>query len=102
MREIAGRDGGLLDEPLALRLRGAGPDAQAVWHARLRDDDGLVFRARAERSEDLPAAWRGKAAHAALGSLRPVRIDVRAETADGRAATRTFTRRIVGDGVRIR
>jgi hypothetical protein len=102
MLEIAGQDGGLLDEPLAVRLRGAGPAAQVVWHARLRDDDGLVFRARAERPEDLPAAWRGKAAHAALGSLRPVRIDVRAETADGRAATRTLTRRIVGDGVRIR
>jgi hypothetical protein len=102
MLEISGPDNALLDEPFALRARGAGPDAQIVWHARLRDDDGLVFRARADRAEDLPGAWRGKAEHAALGSLRPLRIDVRAEAADGQAAGRTITRRLLADGVRIR
>jgi hypothetical protein len=102
MLEIQGPDNALLDDPLELRLRGAGPDAGVLWHARLRDDDGLVFRARAERPEDLPAAWRGKAPAAALGSLRPVRIEVRAEAADGRAASRTLTRLLVADGVRIR
>jgi hypothetical protein len=102
MLEISGPDNALLDEPFALRARGAGPDAHVVWHARLRDDDGLVFRARADRAEDLPAAWRGKAEQAALGSLRPLRIDVRAEAADGQAASRTITRRLLGDGVRIR
>jgi len=100
--EIQGPATALLDDPLALRLRGAGPGARVLWHARFRDDDGLVWRARAERAEDLPATWRGKAERAALESLRPVRIDVRAETADGRAATRTIERRIVADGVRIR
>jgi hypothetical protein len=102
MLEIQGPDTALLDDPLDLRLRGAGPEAAVVWHARLRDDDGLVFRARAERPQDLPAAWRGKAPEAALASLRPVRIDVRAEAADGRAASRTVTRLLVADGVRIR
>jgi hypothetical protein len=102
MLEISGPDNALLDEPFALRARGAGPDAKVVWHARLRDDDGLVFRARADRAEELPAAWRGKAERAALGSLRPVRIDVRAEAADGQAASRTITRRLLDDGVRIR
>jgi hypothetical protein len=102
MLEITGPETALLDEPLELRLRGAGPDASVLWHARLRDDDGLVWRARAQRPEELPAAWRGKATHAALRSLRPLRIDVRAETGDGRAATRTLTRLLVADGVRIR
>jgi hypothetical protein len=102
MLEISGTDTALLDEPFALRLRGAGAGARVLWHARLRDDDGLVWRARAERPEELPATWRGKAAHAALHSLRPLRIDVRAETGDGRAATRTVTRLLVADDVRIR
>jgi hypothetical protein len=101
MLEIAGPEVALLDDPFALRLRGAGA-AEVLWHARLRDDDGLVWRARAERAEDLPATWRGKARSAALHSLRPLRIDVRAETRDGRAATRTITRLLVADGVRIR
>jgi hypothetical protein len=102
MLELQGPGTALLDEPLALRVRGAGPDASLLWHARLRDDDGLVWRARAERPEDLPAAWRGKAERAALGSLRPLRIDVRVEAADGQTASRTFTRLLVAEGVRIR
>jgi hypothetical protein len=68
----------------------------------MRDDDGLVWRARAERPEDLPARYRGKAAAAALASLRPVRIEVRAEVDGGGAASRTLTRVLVGEGVRIR
>jgi len=102
MIEIQGAATALADEPLALRARGAGPDAGLTWHARMRDDDGLVWRARADRSEDLPGAWRGKADRAALASLRPLRIDVRVESADGRTASRTVTRLLVGEGVRVR
>jgi hypothetical protein len=39
---------------------------------------------------------------AALASLRPVALDVRAETPDGRAVARTLTRRLVAEGVRVR
>ncbi len=102
MIEIQGPATALADEPLALRARGAGPDAGLVWHARMRDDGGLVWRARAGRPEDLTAAWRGKAAHAALASLRPLRIEVRAESVDGQAGSRTLTRLLVAEGVRIR
>jgi hypothetical protein len=102
MIEIQGPATALADEPLTLRARGAGPDADLTWHARMRDDDGLVWRARAERAEDLPGAWRGKAERAALASLRPLRIDVRVESADGQAASRTVTRLLVGEGVRVR
>ena len=100
--EIQGPATALVDEPFGLRVRGAGPGAALVWHARMRDDDGLVWRARAERAEDLPAAWRGKAERAALASLRPLQIDVRAEAGNGRSASRTVTRTLVGEGVRIR
>ena len=102
MIEIQGPATALADEPLTLRARGAGPDADLTWHARMRDDDGLVWRARAERAEDLPGAWRGKAERAALASLRPLRIDVRVEAADGQATSRTVTRLLVGEGVRVR
>ena len=102
MLEIQGPDTALLDDRLVLRARGAGPDATLLWQARMRDDDGRVWRARAERPEDLPEAWRGKARHAALASLRPVRLDVRVQAPDGGAAARTLTRLLVGRGVRIR
>jgi hypothetical protein len=102
MIESQGPATALADEPLTLRARGAGPDAELLWHARMRDDDGLVWRARAERPEDLPGAWRGKAEHAALASLRPLRIDVRVEAADGQSASRTLTRLLVAEGVRVR
>jgi hypothetical protein len=96
----------LLDDPFVLRVRGAGPDAKVVWRARFRDDDGRVWRATAERPEDLAAAWQpakaGTGPVAGLRSLRPVAIDVRAEAADGRAAARTLTRRLMADGVRPR
>lgn len=102
MIEIQGHATALADEPFTLRARGAGADAELVWHARMRDDDGLVWRARAERPEELPGAWRGKAERAALASLRPLRIDVRVEAADGQSASRTLTRLLVGEGVRVR
>jgi len=105
--EIRGPGDGLLDDPLALHARGAGPDAVLRWRARLRDDDHRVWRAEAARAEDLAGAWApAKAAPtgpvAALRSLRPVAIEVRVEAADGRAATRTLRRRLVGEGVRVR
>jgi hypothetical protein len=102
MLEIQGPDIALLDDRLELRARGAGSADALLWQARMRDDDGLVWRARAERPEDLPGAWRGKRQHAALASLRPVRIEVRAQAPDGRAASRTLTRLLAGQGVRIR
>ncbi len=104
--EIAGAGEALLDEPLDLRVRGAGPDAALTWRARLRDDDGRVWRASAERPEALAAAWgpakAGTGAVAALRSLRPVSVDVRVEAGDGRGASRTVTRRLLADGVRRR
>ncbi|HEV7807577.1 MAG TPA: hypothetical protein VGO80_17290 [Solirubrobacteraceae bacterium] len=104
--EISGSPAGLLDDDLVLRVRGAGPEAELTWRARLRDDDGRVWRATASRPAELATRWvpakEGTGAIAALRSLRPVAIDVRAETADGRAAARTFTRRFAGDGVRTR
>jgi hypothetical protein len=105
--EIQGAGDALLDDPLDLRVRGAGPDLTVVWRARLRDDDERVWRATASRAVDLPAKWapakQGNAAPvAALASLRPLSIDVRAELDDGRAVKRTITRRLVAQGVRVR
>lgn len=108
MLELQGLAAGLLDEPLALRLRGRGDGGKpAVWRARLRDDDGRVWRARADRAEELTAAFgadapAGAPPVAALRSLRPVAIEVRAELPDGRAAARTIRRALVGEGVRVR
>ncbi len=103
--EIRGPGSGLLDEPFALQARGAG-GAAAVWRARLRDDDGRVWRASAAQAEELAGAWAPAKTPSgplpALQSLRPVRVDVRVEVEDGRAATRTLTRVLVADGVRIR
>jgi hypothetical protein len=39
---------------------------------------------------------------AALQSLRPVRVDLRVEAGDGRAAARSVTREILGEAVRVR
>jgi hypothetical protein len=104
--EIRGPAAGLLDDHLLMRVRGAGPDGALTWRARYRDDDGRVWRTAAARCEDLATRWSpakdGTGAVAALRSLRPVSIDVRAETPDGRAAARTITRRIVAEGVRTR
>lgn len=104
--EIRGVSAGLLDDPFDLEVRGAGTRDELLWRARYRDDDTRVWRAAAARARDLSAAWRPAKAStgpvAALGSLRPVRIDVRVESPDGRAAARTLTRAILGDGVRVR
>lgn len=104
--EIVGATDGLLDDPLELRVRGLGPAPQVTWRARLRDDDGRVWRASAPRAEPLADAWGpakgGTGEVAALRSLRPVAIDVRVEAADGRAAARTLTRRLLAAGVRRR
>ena len=103
--EIRGSATGLLDDPLVLHARGA--DGEPVmWRARLRDDDGRVWKASAARAEDLAAAWAPAKATSgqlpALQSLRPVRLDLRVEADDGRAGTRALTRLLVADGVRIR
>jgi hypothetical protein len=104
--EIRGVSTGLLDEPFDLQVRGAAPGEELLWRARYRDDDLRVWRAAAARALDLSAAWKpakpSTGPQAALGSLRPVRIDVRVEGADGRAAARTITRQIVGEGVKVR
>ncbi|MDX6679544.1 MAG: hypothetical protein QOE31_3596 [Solirubrobacteraceae bacterium] len=104
--EISGAPSGLLDDDLLLRVRGAGPDASVTWRARLLDDDGRLWRAAASRAEELGTRWvpakEGTGSIAALRSLRPVAIDVRAEAADGGAAARTITRRLAAEGVRTR
>ena len=94
----------LLDEPLRLRARGQG--AELRWRGRYRDDDGRVWKASAASAEELTLAWApakdGTGPVAALQSLRPLSIDVRVETPDGAAASRTLTRRLRADGVRSR
>jgi len=104
--EIRGSAAGLLDDPLLLRVRGAGPDGRLSWRARYRDDDGRIWRSAAARAEQLGSAWtpakETTGSLAALRSLRPVRIDVRAELPDGRAAARTVVRAITAEGVRTR
>jgi hypothetical protein len=106
MLELRGATDGLLDEPLRLDVKGAPPGSKLVWRARLRDDDGRVWRAEAKAAEDLFGAWVPAKPPigpvAALRSLRPLAIDVRAELPDGEAATRTVTRRLMGDAVRLR
>ncbi len=108
MLELRGAtDDLLLDEPWRLDVRGAGgPSADLLWRARLRDDDGRIWRAEAGSAAGLAAGWvpakPPPGPLAALRSLRPVAIDVRAEAPDGRAAARTVTRKLVGEGVRLR
>lgn len=102
--EIRGTQMALIDEPLALRARGGG--AVVRWRARLVDDDARAWRSQAPRAEELASAWTpaksGTGPVAALASLRPVRFDVRAETEDGAAASRTVERRLLADGVKVR
>jgi hypothetical protein len=107
MLEIRGLAPGLLDEPLLLDVGGAPPGAPLTWRARLRDDDGFVWRAEADRPEDLLTAWaaakpRSAGPVAALRSLRPVDVDVRVEAPDGTAAARTATRTVLAPDVRVR
>src|SRR3954451_575980 len=81
MLEIQGPQTALIDEPLTLRARGGGEIAH--WRCRMVDDDGRSWRARAWGAEELAGAWApakpGGRPVAALGSLRPVRLDVRVE-----------------------
>jgi hypothetical protein len=104
--EIRGAGPGLLDDPLLLNARGAGPDETLLWRARLRDDDGRIWQASAARADELAAGWVPAKAStgplAALGSLRPASIEVRVESSDGRAATRTIARLLLAEGVRVR
>jgi hypothetical protein len=106
MLEIRGAAPGLLDDPLLLEVGGAAPSSALVWRGRFRDDDGFVWRAAAPRSEWLSTAWVPAKATAgpvaALRSLRPVDVDVRVEAPDGAAASRTVTRRLIDEGVRVR
>jgi hypothetical protein len=105
--DIRGVTAGLLDEPFNLHASGAAPGDELLWRARYRDDDLRVWRAAAGTAPELSGAWKPAKAStgplAALGSLRPLQIDVRLESrTDGRAASRTLTRPILGEGVRVR
>jgi hypothetical protein len=92
----------LLDEPFLLSAVGD----DLLWRARYRDDDLRVWRAAAARAVDLSVAFAPSKPStgpiAALASLRPVRVDVRVEAPDGRAASRAVTRLLVAEGVRVR
>jgi hypothetical protein len=105
--EIRTEADALVGVPLATGLRGAGDGSVPVrWSARLQDDDGRVWRSRATRPAALGSAWEPAKETAAPGpalrSLRPLRIDVRAETGDGHTAKRTVTRRLLASGVQVR
>lgn len=104
--ELRGPADALLDEPLQVTARGAGGSDGLLWRARIRDDDGRVWRAVAQRPEQLAAGWspakETTGTVAGLRSLRPVALDLRAEVPDGRAGTRTFRRRLLAEGVRVR
>lgn len=95
---------GLLDEPFLMHVRGA-TGASLLWRARLRDDDGMTWRASAPTADALAAGWTASARagrHAALRSLRPVVIEVRVDADDGRAAARAVRRAVLAPGVRVR
>ncbi|HET6506158.1 MAG TPA: hypothetical protein VFG42_05175 [Baekduia sp.] len=105
MLAIRGAAPGLLDEPLLLEVGGAPPGAPLTWRARIRDDDGFVWRASGATPDAL--AWAAAkpasaGAIAALRSLRPVELDVRVEDEDGGGASRTLTRSLLADGVKAR
>lgn len=105
MLALRGAAPGLLDDPLTLDVSGAPPGAPLVWRARLRDDDGFVWRASGAALDALtwtPAKPSSAGAVAALRSLRPVDLDVRVEDEDGAAAFRTLTRTVLAEGVKVR
>jgi hypothetical protein len=105
MLELRGAGPGLLDDPLLLEVGGAPPGADLTWRARLRDDDGFVWRASGTSLAALtwtPAKPSSAGAVAALRSLRPVDLDVRVEDPDGAAASRTLTRTLLAEGVKAR
>jgi hypothetical protein len=100
MLELRGAAPGLLDEPLLLEVGGAAPSSTLLWRARIRDDDGFVWRAEGPS----PESWRWSAKSdgvAALRSLRPVELEVRVEGGDG-TATRTLTRTVLDPAVKAR
>jgi hypothetical protein len=104
--EIRGVTGGLLDDPFDLTVRGVEAGEDVLWRARYRDDDMRVWVTAAASARELTSAWRPSKPStgpvAALQSLRPVRVDLRVEAGDGRAAARSVTREILGEGVRVR
>jgi hypothetical protein len=105
MLELRGAAPGLLDDPLLLEVGGAPPNTTLTWRARLRDDDGFVWRAEGASPAALtwaPAKPSSAGAVAALRSLRPVDLDVRVEDPDGATATRTLKRTLLAEGVRAR
>jgi hypothetical protein len=103
MLELRGGGPALLDEPLAFEVRGAPPETPLSWRARVRDDDGIVWTARADSAHELvDAPWRGGGRVAAMSSLRHVLLGVRAEAPEGAAVARELDRHVVGSGVRVR
>lgn len=105
MLELRGAGPGLLDDDLTLEVGGAPAGAALTWRARIRDDDGFVWRASGTAPNALtwmPAKPSSAGGVAALRSLRPVDLDVRVEDPDGEAAFRTLTRTLVADGVKVR
>lgn len=106
MLAIRGAAPGLLDDPLLLEVSGAPPGAPLTWRARIRDDDGFVWRASGPAPDALTwaaAKPSSAGAVAALRSLRPVELDVRVEDATGTAgASRALTRTLLGDGAKAR
>lgn len=104
--EIRTNPDALLGTPLATGLRGAGETPVAFWQARLRDDDGRIWRSNGRTAAELGLIWKpakdSTGPIAALRSLHPLEIDVRAELPDGRAATRTVKRILLAEGTRVR
>src|SRR4051812_10295321 len=101
MLEIRGAAPGLIDDPLLLEVGGAPPNTPLTWRARLRDDDGFVWRAKGAAPDALRWAPAKASAGdvATLRSLRPVDVDVRVEDPGGAASNRTITRTFLADGV---
>jgi len=105
--EIRTEPDALLGTPPATGLRGAGPDpGDVLWRARTRDDDGRVWQAQATSAPELGSTWTpAKASTGAAAnrrSLHPFEIEVRAELGDGRGASRSVTRRLLAEGVKVR
>lgn len=104
--EIRTNPDALLGEPLATGLRGAGETPVAFWQAKLRDDDGRIWRSNGRTAAELGSQWKPAKATtgkvAAARSLHPLSIDVRAELPDGRSATRTVKRRLLAEGAQVR
>ncbi|HEY6761388.1 MAG TPA: hypothetical protein VI318_17950 [Baekduia sp.] len=89
---------------MLLEVGGAPPRTSLTWRARIRDDDGFVWRAQGDAPVALSwtPAKPSAGAVAALRSLRPVVLEVRVEDPDGAASSRTLTRSFLADGVKVR